>query len=357
MSLHHDKPGSAELQTLVELSRRTAPYGRTESEAGFDAVSARLIAAQVRQKRWQRAAPLILFAVLSVGVGVSRPWSTQEPVALGYVVQGGVELDGGYLREVDGSGLRLLFEEGTRFTLGSGARARLRSVSARGARLGLESGAAAFEVTPNLQHRWEVEVGPFLVQVKGTAFDVSWDPRAEQFQLDLKHGVVVVTGPVSGGELTLSAGQHLAVDLGRGETKITERRRDDAPVSTKSATADVTKSATADIRTDGLVAQVQATSSSAPQTDARAPSVAKRDWVNYMARGQWDKILEQAEQAGIATIQATASAEDLFTLGNAARYRKRTQLARESLLTLQRRFTQSTRAVDALFLFGAAGRI
>jgi hypothetical protein len=47
-----------------------------------------------------------------------------------------------------------------------------------------------------------------------------------------------------------------------------------------------------------------------------------------------------------------ASSENLFALANAARYRNRTELARETLLAERRRFLDSPRALDATFLLG-----
>ena len=58
--------------------------------------------------------------------------------------------------------------------------------------------------------------------VKGTAFNVAWDPVSERFELSLRRGHVVVNGPVAGGAIPLRAGQHLVVVLPKGETLITE---------------------------------------------------------------------------------------------------------------------------------------
>ena len=71
------------------------------------------------------------------------------------------------------------------------------------------------------ERRWAVEVGPFLVAVKGTGFTVDWDPANERFELRLHKGRVVVSGPMSGGDITLRAGQRLVVNLASEETVIT----------------------------------------------------------------------------------------------------------------------------------------
>jgi hypothetical protein len=86
----------------------------------------------------------------------------------------------------------------------------------------IESGTAHFEVTRSDNWRWRVEVGPFLVTVKGTVFSVAWAPGHERFELRLRRGRVGVSGPVSDGSLALRGGQRLVVDLARGETRIME---------------------------------------------------------------------------------------------------------------------------------------
>jgi hypothetical protein len=47
-----------------------------------------------------------------------------------------------------------------------------------------------------------------------------------------------------------------------------------------------------------------------------------------------------------------ASSDDLLALADAARYRRRMELAREALLAERRRFPDSPRSLDAAFLLG-----
>lgn len=364
-----------ELDALVQLGRSQTPtYTRTELDAGFATLSARLEAHGRRRRLQQRLMPfaavvmsgLVLGSLVFVG---TRAWRDAQPTPLTYVVDGGALLDGGYLRESGTSGVTVTFAEGTKCALAPGARAKLRTVDARGARLVLESGTASWDVTPDVRRRWEVEVGPFLVQVKGTTFDLAWDPRVEQFQLNLERGNVLVSGPLSGGELNLLAGQRLSVDLRRGETKITEARapldatrdpnpmeRDPAPPgnAAPSTAAPSNQPATAREPTTDNAADPssQLPTANAASRDAAGNAKPPRQWANELARGQWDAILRDAEGNGIPTTLNTASAEDLFTLANAARYRQRTLLARDALLALRRRFGQSSRSLDATFLLG-----
>ena len=53
----------------------------------------------------------------------------------------------------------------------------------------------------------------------------------------------------------------------------------------------------------------------------------------------------------ITTVE-NASSADLFALADAARYRRRTDLARAALLAQRRRFPRAPRSLDAIFLLG-----
>ena len=74
-----------------------------------------------------------------------------------------------------------------------------------------------------------------------------------------------------------------------------------------------------------------------------------------LAAGHLDRILDEAERAGLKATLERASSEDLLALADAARYRRRMDLAREALLAERRRFPDSPRALDAAFLLGTRG--
>ena len=323
-------------------------------------------------------------AALVVRIGGTSSVS-QRASELAYSVEGGSVVAGGYLRQMGAGrgGVKLSFNEGSQLALMPGARGRLLSVNDGGARMAVEQGTASFRITPSSRHRWLVDVGPFLVTVKGTVFTVSWDAGSERFELRLRRGRVAVSGPVSGGDLELRAGQRLVVNLPRAETLITEdagQDRDGAP-GTQSATDSATSS-----RTDvGEPAETPSPALAPPAADkaqreklavvaAAAPAPAKlrrrgaaagpptspaggrmdgpRRWDQAMAGGDWDRILDDVERDGVAATLTGASDEELLALANAARYRRRTDLAREALAAERRRFPSSRRALDATYLLG-----
>lgn len=340
MTAPDDGKGRRALGALADLARGSArPPTPGELDGGLTTLRARIDGETLRRRspilRWSLVGTLAVSAAIVAVFVVGRSGRVRAPAAppaLAYRVEGGDLVEGGYLREAGRGGIKLFFAEGTEFILTPGTRSRLRAVDAAGARIAIEHGTASFQVTPSVDHRWQVDVGPFLVTVKGTVFSVSWDAASERFELTLRHGRVTVSGPVSGGEIALRAGQRLVVDLPQGETRISEPRADDAD-------------------------EVAPAPSERPAAPAMRPAAASkpdgnRRWAAALAAGHLDQILAEAERAGVKTTLEKAASDDLLALADAARYRRRMELARDALLAERRRFPDSPRALDAAFLLG-----
>jgi hypothetical protein len=349
-----------ELAALAELTRDgVEPRTTGELDQGLNVLLARIAAGRSSPRqgivRWSLVGVTVAVCAL-VGMQVRsasrKRLPALEPRALAYQIEGGSVLEGGYLRESGHAGIKLRFNEGSQFDLLPGTRGRLRSVAPQGARMAIEHGTAAFQVTQSSDRRWFVEAGPFLVTVKGTVFTVSWDPSSERFELRLRQGRVVVSGPVSGGDIVLRAGQRLVVNLPNAETLIMEDKPDQALVDSIGAAA---------VRAVPLAASrppvvrdkpALPTASVAPIPSTLANIESEHRWTDDLAGGHWDRILEEVERTGIKAALDKASSEDLFALADAARYRRRMDLARAALLAERRRFPGSPRALDALFLLG-----
>jgi hypothetical protein len=368
MSTTGDGRGRRGLAALADLARSsTRPPAPAELDSGLRALRSRIDGRQLppwrarsrrearRILRWSLFGSVAAATAALVAVGIVRSGHPLSPVAapaLSYRIEGGSLVDGGYLRESGLAGIRLLFVEGTEFILMPGTRSRLREVGASGARIAIEHGRASFQVTPapTTDRRWQVDVGPFLVTVKGTVFTVSWDAATEKFELKLRHGRVTVSGPVSGGEIALRAGQRLAVDLPRGETVISEQKPEEwieFSAGPASRTADPPAERPSGA-SDRSVAQVgkPAPTSQVSRLDG------DRRWALALAAGHLDRIIAEAERAGVKATLDRASGDDLLALADAARYRRRMELAREALLAARRRFPESPRALDAAFRLG-----
>jgi len=351
-----ERPDTKALAALVELQRdATKPRSAAELDRGLAAVRARVAADRLRRPILLPALA-VAAAVVLVAAAAPRLWRFVRAPSAAVVVQkieGGSLLEGGYLAQSGRGGVAVTFSEGTRVQLAPGTRGWLRELRRDGAALSIENGAASFQVTPDPARRWSVEAGPFLVTVKGTVFDVDWDPTAERFDLTLRRGRVEVTGPVVGGGISLRAGQHLAIRLPLAETVITEIANErPAPPEEKPATG-----AAAVPVPPGRAAVKRSVARAAPEAAARAKQADVRGWQAWLAAGQWDRILADAEQAGLTATLENASSDDLFALADVARYRHRADLARAALLAERRRFPSSPRALDAIFLLGRVAEV
>jgi TolA-binding protein len=196
-----------------------------------------------------------------------------------------------------------------------------------------------------------VEAGPFLVTVKGTVFTVSWDSASERFELRLRHGRVVVSGPVVGEGVALRAGQRLAINLPRGETVINEEPPE-SPTGPSFGSTPPSHEPVARAQTDTAAPASRAAAGSGPAVRPLAARGASRRWAAELANGQWDRILAEVDREGADATLASAPSEDLFAIADAARYRRRADLARAALLAQRRRFPRSARSLDAMFLLG-----
>jgi ferric-dicitrate binding protein FerR (iron transport regulator) len=343
---------SPALTEATDLCRDTLGAPTTaELDWGLDGFLARIAPNKTRPRR------LVRLSLVGVGVALCalvalqvtsvfwKRWSVGEAPTLAYRIDGGSVLEGGYLRESGHAGMKVVFNEGSRLSLTPGTRTRLRVVDRDSAHVAIERGSGYFQVAHKSNRRWLVDVGPFLVTVTGTVFTVSWDPLREELDLKLREGSVVVSGPASAGEIALRAGQRLVANLARVETVITEETPEQAssePPSAPPAPA---------VTPPGLEPSSPGPSP-APVVSTVAKLAGDHQWSRKLARGQWDRILQDAKRIGVEATLSEASSEDLFALANAARYRLRLDLARSALLAERRRFPVSPRALEAVYLLG-----
>jgi TolA-binding protein len=347
---------SADSQALAGLTsfylEKMEPPTQAELERGLDSFRARVGSAKTRNRRlvlWSLASATVLVVVAAIAIS-RKPLPDGGPTPLSYRVDGGRVVEGGYLRASGDAGMNVLFNEGSSVALTAGTRGQIRAVDGEGAHVAIERGTASFQVVPSSKRRWLVDVGPFLVTVKGTAFTVSWNPLSEQLDLRLGRGRVVVSGPVSAGEIALRAGQRLLVNLATVETMITEDRpeqRGGEPIGAAAPEPANPPAVEPPVASPG---GLDRSASPAPSVTAKTPG--ERRWSDELARGHWDRILKEVDRAGVEVTLGRVSSDDLFILADAARYRRRHDLARAALLAQRRRFPDSPRALDAIFLLG-----
>jgi hypothetical protein len=359
MTPFSDEPKRTQtLAHLTELARSSVqPATPAKLSQGLHELSTRIAVGRARRRglvRWSMVGTAAAVAVVGVLQIVSfaraRLTATTSP-ELAYKIEGGRVVDGGYLRESGNDGIRLFFNEGTEFILMPGTRGRLRAIDNSGARIAIEHGTASFRITPRRNGKWLVDVGPFLVTVKGTVFTVSWDAISERFELRLRHGQVTVSGPVSGADITLRAGQRLVVNLPKAETLITEQKPGE-DWGDSAGPAMPTAEAPKERPPAAPVSPATKTSTAASHPSVAAKVDGEHRWAEALATGNLDLILADVDRAGVKSALEKASNEDLFALADAARYRRRMNLAREALLAERRRFPGAARSLDAVFLLG-----
>ena len=141
-----DPQDAPALVALTELGRDAArPHSPSELDQAFNAVRARLVR-DMRRRSLRRLALLgatatvcLVAAVKFVSVGHDRGLPPEPPVSVSRI-EGGTELEGGYLSQSGVAGVKVLFSEGSTFALTAGTRGRLRSVADDGAHLAIEDG-------------------------------------------------------------------------------------------------------------------------------------------------------------------------------------------------------------------------
>lgn len=293
--------------------------------------------------------------------------------SLTFDVVNGTVGSGGYVRANLSGKTAVRFSDGSSLTLDPGTGARVGDFDAHGGRVLLESGRARVQVTPLPHANWTVDAGPYSVHVIGTEFDIRWLASEEVLDVHLLKGAIVVRGPLARDGLSMEAGAHLFANVRKGEIHL-----DDQPASLPEAAPVVPAH-------EPAVAPAPPVAPAAPAPPAPAASVAaapaahavrpvaappaprsrttafasprssswpETGWSPRLARGDFQGILGDAEQRGLRTVFETAPPSNLTVLADAARFARRTDIARGALLAERHRFPGSSQGREAAFFLG-----
>jgi hypothetical protein len=330
------EPGARHLVDLI-----AAEATRAAEEAG--PIPFAPLAARLTRPRGRPGVVLALAAccALAAAVGLAgwprlRAIDSSASDVLTYTVNGRTPAPTGALSGADGAPV-LSFSDGTRVALGPRARGRVVEIGRHGARVALDEGRARVEVAHRSGAQWLFEAGPFLIKVHGTAFTFGWNAADARLDLLMDSGIVSVTGPLSGGEIFLRAGQTFSVSLNdRGTAK------PDAPAPAASATASAASPPSLAPPAGSPAVPSRATGRSAPPVS----------WAAELADGRAAAVVADAERRGLSRVLDSSSSEDLAALADASRFERNDRLARRALLAQRRRFPRSARAGEASFLLG-----
>jgi len=327
------------------------------SEATRRALAERAAArSQPRIRPWRRFTPALAAAALLGGVAgvvVSAGALFHEDeltFTVGDTARPGVL--GAWEHAPRDGVLPIRFSDGTAVRLQPDARARVVRVSPRGADVVIESGRALVEVVPKEQASWLVQSGPFVVAVKGTRFEVGWNPRKDELTLQLFEGRVVVTGCGLGEGRSVKAGEQLVTTCGRDT--LAAGLAPEAAASRPASAALATE--TAESMPEAAATTATAAAPAGPHAHAahaaRASGAAAETWRGLAHAGHYARAYELAAAAGFEAECERASAEDTLMLGDAARLNGRAQHAHHAYSSVRRRFAGSAAAARAAFELG-----
>ena len=256
-----------------------------------------------------------------------------------------------------------------------------------GARLRVDEGAAHFSVMHLPHAAWSVEAGPYVVEVTGTVFDVSWSSADEVVEVRLQSGSVRVSGPMLTEHATLRPGQHLTARLATRELRIDENAGTGvapvlavpppgasppertappdaaAPRETVALAEPTSGEARPPVELPTPAAARPPAPAHAVRKPARTVAVASVDsratgdwapkrWSERVSSGDAKGVVAEAVAHGIDSAVTDADAAELVALADAARYAGRTYLAERVLRAQRTRFPGTPPAGAAAFFLG-----
>jgi hypothetical protein len=277
---------------------------------------------RVRRRRAALAAAGGALIILGVFFGVTHQRSVPS-FTVGVESAGEV---GVYYAPAGGADLALSFWDGSSVTVAPHGGVRVAKLEPTGAALSIEAGKVHVQVKHRPQTRWQLAAGPYTIRVTGTSFWVSWTPDEGMLDVQMENGSVLVRGPGLDGGVTVDAQHHFV-------TRTRSELSGAVPAPSSSAVVAVPKPAES--------------RGEPPPQPVEPPS-----WSALAARGDYKRIVENAETRGIDSAFATASLDDLGALGDALRYTGHSALAQRALTTIRARFPGSPRARSSAFLLG-----
>lgn len=280
-----------------------------------------------RRRGWLMMVPATALVATLVGVGV---WHGAYPKGkeLSFHVPGAAPPQPGRWVPVMAQAETLVdFSEGSMVSFAAGSSGQLMLTTEADVRIGLASGSVETDVTDKGKRRWAVEAGPYQVTALGTRFVVTWSPETRGLRVQVKEGRVRVEGPDVQSDTVVSAGAQLEF-----------APPEPPPEAPKPPAEEATVEETV---------QVKPTPISVPRQRPKA-----RSWKALALAGDFASAVEAAEAAGLDTVQANATADELQLLADAARYARRPLVAKSALEMIRRRFKNSRHSVMAAYVLG-----
>jgi transmembrane sensor len=268
----------------------------------------------VRRKRTRAvilpvAAAFVVMLSAAVAVVTFRARRPGALDALGVTVDGEAVALSRWISAPMDSSVPIHFSDGTEVALQPESQARVIEVTEAGAHLMLESGRAWVSVTPNRKGHWTFSAGPFIVEVKGTRFEIGWNPREEIFQLTLTEGRVTISGCALGDARPLFAGETLRASCRTNDFQIASTAASSSFPAKGQEPVDPPLSPPND---SAVVA--------APSSSSRSlGGVTSETWQTLARANKFKEAFRHVNERGFDAELARADAEDLMLLGDVSR--------------------------------------
>lgn len=335
---------------------------RRRHRENFVAEAARRAAAQQLGGRGRHGLKLGLKVALAAAFLLATPvvlWlSISSTPALTFSVgrSSDIASAGTWVSAPPAAKLPIRFSDGTKVVLRPSTRARVLELRSEGAHLVIENGSADVSVKPRKNAHWELNVGPFVVEVLGTQFDVSWNPESDRFKLHLRKGKIELSGCVFGAGRTVMAGEVVRASCKKRHFEITSsdddraRRTGDAERAEEQRSDQQTEQGALDGSSTFQPSDREAQRDGTGRGKSPAePSGADKSWQALARAGEYRQAYAQVQDSGFARAVGTANEKDLLLLGDVARFAGGTRDAIHAYKQLRARFAGTPEAATAAF--------
>jgi hypothetical protein len=324
--------------------------GEGRGEGTHAALRARFVEAALAPPKERRVPRMALAIAASAAVSALALWlvlgnlDSRGPL-FGGLRSTSVEVGAYYAGGPTGDTV-LHFEDGSRVTLQEQSGLRVQKVSRPETIVLMERGAARFDVRHDPRRIWRVAAGPYVVRVTGTSLTVEWASESGQLIVQMHEGSVRVSGPDLPEEVVLSGEERLVTGA------ITAVPDSDAAESEAVAPQDSVEPPPTAAPTSLEPVDDAGTRTPAPRGPGTRAARAEPSFAEWLARGEPEQVVLEAERRGVDSVLHTAPATELRALADAARYRGRDALARSALGALRERFPGTAQGTAAAFVLG-----
>jgi transmembrane sensor len=243
-----------------------------------------------------------------------------------------------WIRSESSERLPIDFSDGSRITLEPGSRVRIAELRPNGATLAVETGSLDVSVKHHVQTDYRLSLGPFLVRVTGTQFNVSFSPEQDTLRVSMREGTVVVSGCALGDPRPLRSGESLTASC-----------RDSRFEISRGQAANNAAAVVEPVPVVPLPPVLSGEESARTTTGRGARPEVDSSWQALARAGKFEKALGSVDVLGFGAECERASSEELALLADVARFGRRPQQAIMALSALRRRFPSSGLSSVAAF--------